>query len=93
MLHNPTSHASASKTDFKGSFSEGSPEINLRFGKKLQTLREQQSLSQEELAVQLLIPMSYLSDLESGRRSASIIDLDSIANHFKLSTAELLNGF
>jgi transcriptional regulator with XRE-family HTH domain len=71
---------------------EGTPEINLRFGARLRDLREKRGLSQEELAIRLLVPLSHLADVEGGRKSASIIDLESFAQQFKVSIAELVRG-
>jgi transcriptional regulator with XRE-family HTH domain len=74
------------------SFEEAPPEINLRFGARLRDLREKSGLSQEELATRLLVPLSHLADVEGGRKSASITDLESFAQHFKVSLSELLRG-
>jgi ribosome-binding protein aMBF1 (putative translation factor) len=83
---------SSAKADYGGSLQEGTPEINLRFGARLRDLREKRGLSQEELAVRLLIPLTHLADVEGGRKSASIIDLDNFAQQFKISIAELMRG-
>jgi ribosome-binding protein aMBF1 (putative translation factor) len=85
-------NVSSSKVNYAGSFQEGPPEINLRFGARLRDLREQRGLSQEEFAVLLLVPVSHLADVEVGRKSASIVDLESFAQQFKISIAELLHG-
>jgi transcriptional regulator with XRE-family HTH domain len=69
------------------SFEEGTPEVNLRFGARLRDLRQKSGLSQEEL-----VPLSYLADIEGGRKSASIIDLERFAQNFKVSISELLRG-
>jgi transcriptional regulator with XRE-family HTH domain len=76
----------------EGSFQERTPEINLRFAARLRDLREKRGLSQEELAARLLVPLSHLADVEGGRKSASIIDLESFAQQFNISIAELLQG-
>ncbi|WP_433966858.1 helix-turn-helix domain-containing protein [Tunturiibacter gelidiferens] len=87
-----STNVSSSKANDGGSPQEGTSEINLRFGARLRDLREERSLSQEELAVRLLVPVSHLADVEGGRKSASIIDLESLAQQFKISIAELLQG-
>ena len=92
MLVNPSTNVSGSKADDGDPFLKGTPELNLRFGARLHTLRVQRELSREELAFRLLVPVSHLMDLEAGRKSASIIDLDNFAQEFKLSIAELLLG-
>ena len=91
MLNNST-NVSGSKAEHERPFLAEPPEINLRFGARLSALRTQRELSQEELALRLLVPVSHLIDLEAGRKSASIIDLDSLAQQFKISIAELLVG-
>ena len=91
MLLNSTNVSSA-KANYGGSFQEATPEINLRFGARLRELREKRGLSQEELAIRLLVPLSHLADVEGGQKSASIIDLESFAQQFKVSIAELMRG-
>lgn len=90
MLVNPSTNVSGSKADDEGPLLDGTPEINLRFGARLHNLRVLRELSQGELAFRLRVPVSHLMDLEAGRKSASIIDLDSFAREYKLSIAELL---
>ena len=91
MLLGSTNVAS-SKADYGGASHEWAPEINRRFGAKLSDLRQERGLSPEELAIRLLLPVSYLADIECGRKSASILDLESFAQQFKISIAELLQG-
>jgi ribosome-binding protein aMBF1 (putative translation factor) len=92
MLENNSTNVSGSKAEYERPFLAEPPEINLRFGARLIALRTQRKLSQEELALRLLVPVSHLIDLEAGRKSASIIDLDSLAQQFKISIADLLVG-
>jgi ribosome-binding protein aMBF1 (putative translation factor) len=92
MLENPAVNDIVSKPDNDVSIQEEIPEINLRFGARLRNLRAQRELSQVELALRLLVPVSHLIDIEAGRKSATIIDLDSFAQQFNLSIAELLSG-
>jgi ribosome-binding protein aMBF1 (putative translation factor) len=87
-----STNVSSAKADYGGSLQEATPEINLRFGARLRELREKSGFSQEELAIRLLVPLSHLAEVEDGRKSASIIDLDSFAQQFKLSIAELVQG-
>ncbi len=87
-----STNVSSAKANYGGSFQEATPEINLRFGARLRELREKSGLSQEELAIRLLVPSSDLAEFEDGRKSASIIDLESFAQQFKVSIAELMRG-
>lgn len=77
---------------YESAFRDGRSEINVRFGARLREMREKRNLSQEDLAVLLLIPASHVAGLEAGETSASIIDLAGIAHHFKISISELLLG-
>jgi ribosome-binding protein aMBF1 (putative translation factor) len=92
MLENNSTNVSGSRAEHERLFRTGPPEINLRFGARLSALRTQKELSQEELALRLLVPVSHLMDLEAGRKSASIIDLDDLAQEFRISIADLLLG-
>jgi ribosome-binding protein aMBF1 (putative translation factor) len=92
MLENNSTNASGSNAEYERPFLAEPPEINLRFGARLNALRTQRELSQEELALRLQVSVGYLKDLETGQKSASIIDLDSLAQQFKISIAELLVG-
>ena len=92
MLENNSTNVSGSKAEYERPFLAESHEINVRFGERLSALRTQRDLSQDELASRLQVSVSHLVDLEAGRKSASIIDLDSLARQFKVSIAELLAG-
>jgi ribosome-binding protein aMBF1 (putative translation factor) len=92
MLENNSTNLSSSKAEYERPLLAESQEINLRFGARLSTLRTQRNLSQDELASRLQVSVSHLVDLEAGRKSVSIIDLDSLARQFKVSIAELLVG-
>jgi DNA-binding transcriptional regulator YiaG len=92
MLENNSTNVSSSKAEYERPFLAESQEINLRFGARLSALRTQRDLTQDELASRLQVSVSHLVELESGRKSASIIDLDCLARQFKLSIAELLAG-
>jgi ribosome-binding protein aMBF1 (putative translation factor) len=91
MLENNSTNVSGS-SECERPFLEEPLEINLRFGARVSALRTQNELSQEELALKLRVSASHLMDLETGRKSASIIDLDGLAQQFKMSIAELLVG-
>jgi DNA-binding transcriptional regulator YiaG len=77
---------------YESTFQETSSEINARFGARVREMREMRNLSQEEFAVLLLVPFSYIAEIESGRRSASIIELAAIAQQFHISISDLLLG-
>jgi ribosome-binding protein aMBF1 (putative translation factor) len=81
-----------SKRSHESAFQEGRSEINLRFGARLREMRQKRNLSQEDLALLLLVPASHVSEIEGGQTSASIIELANIAQQFNISISELLLG-
>ena len=80
------------KSSYGGTFHEGTSEINVRFGARVREMRQERNLGQEDFAALLLVPTNYLAEIESGQRSASIIDLAGMAHQFKVSISELLIG-
>lgn len=62
------------------------------FGKKLQQLRTQSSLTQEQLAEQLYVSRTAISKWESGKGYPSIESLKCISRFFSVSIDELLSG-
>ena len=64
----------------------------MEFGEKLQTLRKQKSLTQEELAERLYVSRAAVSKWESGRGYPNLDSLKTVANFFSLTIDELLSG-
>ena len=64
----------------------------LEFNEKLQELRKQKGLTQEELAEQLYVSRTAISKWESGRGFPNIESLKAIAKIFCVSLDELLSG-
>lgn len=64
----------------------------MEFHEKLQQLRKQKSLTQEELAEQLHVSRTAVSKWESGRGFPNIESLKAIAKFFGVSLDELLSG-
>lgn len=64
----------------------------MEFNEKLQILRKQKELTQEELASALFVSRTAISKWESGRGYPSIDSLKSIADFFKITVDELLSG-
>lgn len=59
---------------------------------KLQTLRKQKGLTQEELAARLYVSRTAISKWESGRGYPSIDSLKAISGFFSITIDELLSG-
>lgn len=62
------------------------------FSKKLQELRKQKGLTQEELAQKLYVSRTAISKWESGRGYPSIESLKEIAKFFCVTVDQLLSG-
>lgn len=64
----------------------------MEFNKKLQELRKQKGLTQEELAKALFVSRTAISKWESGRGYPTIDSLKVIANFFDVTIDQLLSG-
>ena len=64
----------------------------MEFNEKLQELRKQKGLTQEELAQRLFVSRTAISKWESGRGYPSIDSLKAIAKLFSVTVDQLLSG-
>ena len=64
----------------------------MEFNEKLQELRKQKELTQEELAEVLFVSRSAISKWEAGRGYPNIDSLKAIAKYFGVTIDELLSG-
>lgn len=64
----------------------------MEFNEKLQQLRKQKGITQEELAEQLFVSRTAVSKWESGRGLPSIDSLKAISKVFGITIDELLSG-
>jgi len=64
----------------------------MELNEKLQELRKQKGLTQEELAESLFVSRTAISKWESGRGYPNIDSLKSIAKFFGVTIDELLSG-
>ncbi len=64
----------------------------MEFNEKLQSLRKQKGLTQEELAEVLFVSRTAVSKWESGRGFPSIDSLKAISKYFSVSLDDLLSG-
>ena len=61
-----------------------------RFGMRLQKVRKEKRISQEELAAQLSMHRTYIGMIERGERNPTIRMLYKIAKALKVSASDLL---
>ena len=61
------------------------------FGQKLASLREQKRLSQEELATELQLSQSTISNYEKGIDKIDLVILEKICNYFDVSPAYMFS--
>ena len=64
----------------------------MEFNEKIQELREQKGLTQEELAEALFVSRAAISKWESGRGYPNIDSLKALAKFFRVTIDELLSG-
>ncbi len=66
--------------------------ISSRFGRRLRKLRLERNLTQMEMAVDFGFNRTYISNLERGRNSATLPQLEVFALGFQVSLSELLDS-
>ena len=64
----------------------------MNFNEKLQELRKQKNITQEELAEALFVSRTAVSKWESGRGYPNIESLKAISKFFSVTIDELLSG-
>lgn len=64
-----------------------------RLGAYLCSVRIEAGFSQEELAVKLNVPQSYVSKLERGERQLRVLELISICEVFKIESSKFIDSF
>ena len=67
-------------------------DANYELGKRIQYLRSNRKMSQEDLALECEINKNYLSDLERGCRNPTVKVLARIARGLGISLSELFKG-
>lgn len=60
------------------------------FGKRLQFLRKQKGLSQEQLGLSCGLDRTYISGVERGVRNISLLNILKLAESLEVEPAELL---
>ncbi len=73
-------------------FNENESALLVSFGKRIAYLRKEKKWSQLDLSIESGIAVSYLSDLERGRRNPSLLTINRLAAIFSLTVEQLLLG-
>ena len=63
--------------------------IQIEFGKRIKSLRNETGLSQEKFALKIGMDRTYYASVESGKRNISLQNIEKIANGFGISISEL----
>ena len=65
-------------------------EINEAFGKVIKQIREEQGLSQQELADYAELDRSYISDMERGRYNPTLLTIYKLSEILKIKPNKLI---
>jgi DNA-binding XRE family transcriptional regulator len=76
----------------KWSFEHQETNIRILFGQRLRKLRDARNLTQAQMAKDFGIDRAYISDLERGRKTASLPMLQVIALGLQITLSELFKG-
>lgn len=63
-----------------------------KFGSRIQKLRQEKGLSQENFALQIDMDRTYLASVEAGKRNISLNNIVKIAKGLGMSLSELFEG-
>ena len=63
-----------------------------QFGKRLRQLRTKQGWSQEELTYRVGIDVSYLSEIENGRKEPCLRKIKELAQGLGITVSRLMQG-
>lgn len=68
-----------------------SEDILIIFGKRIKELRKAKKMTQQQFADLSDLHKNYIGMIERGERNPSLINIQNIANAFKISLSELMN--
>jgi transcriptional regulator with XRE-family HTH domain len=66
--------------------------ISKQLGAKIQKMRLEKGLSQEELAFEAGLHRTYISHVERGSRNITVIGLCKVAKGLKIKPSEIIEG-
>ena len=68
-----------------------SPNINILFGRRVRELREENRISQEELANLTGFHRTYIGQIERAEKNITLKNIEKIANSFNIEIKELFD--
>lgn len=66
-------------------------QILVRFGKKIRALRTEKGMTQEEMAERADFSRSYYTEIETGKRNVSLLNLYKLAKALEIPLSRLVN--
>ena len=67
-------------------------EIKSKIGKRIKELREQNNLSQKDLAYSADLDRSYIASVENGQRNISIVNIEKVSIALGVSLKDFFNN-
>lgn len=67
-------------------------ETRIEIGQKIRRAREQNNLTQDQLALMVGIGRSYLAKVESGKRNPTVDFVEKVANGLDMTLEDLFKG-
>ena len=68
-------------------------DLNRKLGLKISFLRKQHNMTQEQLSEQTSLSQNFLSQLETGRKTPSILTLSKISGAINVPMSSLFDGY
>ena len=66
--------------------------MRIRFGRAVRNKRQKLGVSQEEFADMCGLDRTYVGGIERGERNLSLVNIEKIAQTFRVSLSELFRG-
>ena len=67
-------------------------DVRIRFGRAVRQRRQKLGVSQEEFADLCGLDRTYIGGIERGERNVSLVNIEKIAQTFKVSLSDLFRG-
>ena len=67
-------------------------DVRIRFGRAVRQRRQKLGVSQEEFADMCGLDRTYVGGIERGERNLALVNIEKIAQTFKISVSELFRG-